>query len=492
MLEYMKWGESMEKNIQSKPQPKKGLKKRRIKEILFIVSMIVCLGIGFIFGYIFNSQNNSIIKSSGDTTILDEAYHILKNDWYNPNDTEVNIEGNSIAALVSSLGDIHSSYFTFEESLAFNQSVDGNFDGIGIAFISLNSGILVTEVYPNSPASESNIQVGDIINKVDETDIVGKDSEEVKELVRGEAGTIVKLSGYRNNENFVADVKRGSVETAVNGEIREENGKKFGYITITTFGSSTGDEVKAYLDQFVDAKLNNIVFDLRGNGGGYLVAANDVLNLFIDEGKTMYQMKEKKGAAKKAEATDGPKYNFPNSYILVDGQTASASEVVAGALQEQCNFKLVGSQTYGKGTAQTQKQLSDGSVLKYTYARWMLPSGKWINGEGLTPDYIVENIDTSEISTKTIESDLSFDCVDSNVKSLQKGLKILGYDCKREDGYFSNDTVEALKQFESDNNLTVDGIYQDHDKDILLSEILIFVDEPANDYQYKKLLEIMN
>ncbi len=97
----------------------------------------------------------------------------------------------------------------------------------------------------------------------------------------------------------MADVKRGSVETAVNGEIREENGKKFGYITITTFGSSTGDEVKAYLDQFVDAKLNNIVFDLRGNGGGYLVAANDVLNLFIDEGKTMYQMKEKKEQPKK-------------------------------------------------------------------------------------------------------------------------------------------------------------------------------------------------
>ena len=94
----------------------------------------------------------------------------------------------------------------------------------------------------------------------------------------------------------------------------------------------------------------------------------------------MYQMKEKKGAAKKAEATDGPKYNFPNSYILVDGQFFSASaEVIYGALQEQFNFKLVGSQTYGKGTAQTQKQLSDGSVLKYTYARWMLPSGKWIN-----------------------------------------------------------------------------------------------------------------
>lgn len=89
MLEYMKWGESMEKNIQSKPQLKRGLKKRRLKEILFIVSMIVCLGIGFIFGYIINSQNNSIIKSNRDTTILDEAYHILKNNWYNPNNTKL-------------------------------------------------------------------------------------------------------------------------------------------------------------------------------------------------------------------------------------------------------------------------------------------------------------------------------------------------------------------------------------------------------------------
>ena len=337
------------------------------------------------------------------------------------------------------------------------------------------------------------IHVTSKLNKegVDETDIVGKDSEEVKELVRGEAGTIVKLSGYRNNENFVADVKRGSVETAVNGEIREENGKKFGYITITTFGSSTGDEVKAYLDQFVDAKLNNIVFDLRGNGGGYLVAANDVLNLFIDEGKTMYQMKEKKGAAKKAEATDGPKYNFPNSYILVDGQTASASEVVAGALQEQCNFKLVGSQTYGKGTAQTQKQLSDGSVLKYTYARWLLPSDTWIDGKGLTPDYSVSNIDISEITSESLESDMGYDSVGTAIASMQKMLNCLGYTCDRSDGYFSSQTVTALQQFEQANNLTVDGIYSDADRQILEATVLIYANDDANDYQYQKLMELV-
>ena len=288
------------------------------------------------------------------------------------------------------------------------------------------------------------------------------------------------------------DVTRNNIDSAVKSEIRTNNNKKFGYVQINTFGTTTASDLEAALQSFAEANIDTLVIDLRDNGGGYLVAAQDVLNLFFDEGDLLFQMEYKNGTVEKYEADDSKTYNFINGYILVNGNTASASEVVAGALQEQLGYKLIGDQTYGKGTAQTQKQLSDGSVLKYTYARWMLPSGKWINGEGLTPDYIVENIDTSEISTKTIESDLSFDCVDSNVKSLQKGLKILGYDCKREDGYFSNDTVEALKQFESDNNLTVDGIYQDHDKDILLSEILIFVDEPANDYQYKKLLEIMN
>lgn len=481
----------MEDFIQPNQRPKKIVKKSHVKETVFIVLMIICLGIGFISGYIITKTDISIKNKDSDISVLDEAYEILNEYWYNPNDTKVDIEGNSIAALVNSLGDIHSSYFTFEESVAFNQSVEGNFDGIGVAYIALNNGIIITKVYQNSPASQSGILVGDIITNVDDTNIAGKSADEVKELVRGQAGTNVKLTVVRDGKTFDIDVKRGSVETAVNGEIREENGKKFGYIEISTFSTTTGEEVEKFLQSFVDEQISNLVIDLRGNGGGYLIAANDVLNLFVDEGKTIYQMKEKSGAVQKTKASDGNKYNFANNYILVDGQTASASEVVAGALQELCNFKLVGSQTYGKGTAQTQKQLSDGSVLKYTYARWMLPSGTWINGKGLTPDYLVENIDISNISTTAVDESLSYDCVDERVLTMQKSLKILGYDCKREDGYFSNDTVEALKQFESANNLMVDGIYDDNDKNMLISKVLIYINDASNDNQYKKLIEIM-
>ena len=473
------------------PKQKKIVKKNHFKETVFIVLMIICLGIGFISGYIIKKTDIDTNNRKSNTSVLDEAYEILNEYWYNPNDNKVDIEGNSIAALVNSLGDIHSSYFTFEQSVAFNQSVEGNFDGIGVAYTALNNGIIITKVYQNSPATQSGIQVGDIITNVDNSNIAGKSSDEVKELVRGQAGTSVKLTILRNDETFDIDVKRGSVETAVNGEIREENGKKFGYIEISTFSTTTGEEVEDFLQSFVDEQISNLVIDLRGNGGGYLVAANDVLNLFIDEGKTIYQMKEKSGAVQKTKASDCKKYSFANNYILVDGQTASASEVVAGALQELCDFKLVGSQTYGKGTAQTQKQLSDGSVLKYTYARWMLPSGTWINRKGLTPDYLVENIDVSDISTIAVDKDLKYDCVDERVLAMQKSLKILGYDCKREDGYFSSDTVEALKQFESANNLNVDGIYNDNDKNMLISKVIIYINDLSNDYQYKKLIEIM-
>ncbi len=155
------------------------------------------------------------------------------------------------------------------------------------------------------------------------------------------------------------------------------------------------------------------------------------------------------------------------------------------------NYKLVGDQTYGKGTAQTQKQLSDGSVLKYTYAKWLLPSGTWINGKGLTPDYSVSNTDTSGIYTKALETDMGYDSVGTAIASMQKMLSILGYDCGRNDGYFSQQSVEALKQFEQANNLTVDGIYTNSDRQKLEAAVIMYANSENNDYQYKKLMELI-
>ncbi|WP_296883869.1 S41 family peptidase, partial [Thomasclavelia sp.] len=335
------------------------------------------------------------------------------------------------------------------------------------------------------------LQVGDIIAGVNGQDVAGKTATEISDLVRGEANTTVTLTIIRGGKEMQVDVTRNNIDSAVKSEIRTNNDKKFGYVQINTFGTTTASDLEAALQSFAEANIDTLVIDLRDNGGGYLVAAQDVLNLFFDEGDLLFQMEYKNGTVEKYEADDSKTYNFINGYILVNGNTASASEVVAGALQEQLGYKLIGDQTYGKGTAQTQKQLSDGSVLKYTYARWLLPSDTWIDGKGLTPDYSVSNIDISEITSESLESDMGYDSVGTAIASMQKMLNCLGYTCDRSDGYFSSQTVTALQQFEQANNLTVDGIYSDADRQILEATVLIYANDDANDYQYQKLMELV-
>ena len=185
------------------------------------------------------------------------------------------------------------------------------------------------------------------------------------------------------------------------------------------------------------------------------------------------------------------KYEFENGYILVNENTASASELTAGALQSEKGYQLVGTTTYGKGSAQTQKTLSDGSVLKYTYAKWMIPNGTCINGKGLTPDIEVENVSLDGISTKDVKETLKVDCVNTRIKSMQKMLNILGYSADREDGYFSVATQDALKKFEADNDLTVDGEYSQNDKQMMIARMMIYINNHENDKQYEYLMKII-
>jgi len=242
---------------------------------------------------------------------------------------------------------------------------------------------------------------------------------------------------------------------------------------------------------FKKKNIQTLVIDLRDNGGGYLTAATDILDLFFTSDEVIYQMKEKNSAAKKYCAESDKKYEFENGYILVNENTASASELTAGALQSEKGYQLIGKTTYGKGSAQTQKTLSDGSVLKYTYAKWMIPNGTCINGKGLTPDEEVDNVSLSGITTKDVKETLKVDCVNTRIKSMQKMLNILGYSVDREDGYFSVNTQAALQQFETDNHLNVDGEYSQSDKQMLVARMMIYINNHENDKQYDQLMKII-
>lgn len=471
-----------------KPQPPKK-KKSHLKEVVIILVIIFCLGIGFVLGYL-SKQGVRVISGDKNHTVLQEVYDILEANWLNLND-DIDLKSKAISGLVDGLGDVHSSFLTNDQSQEFNQAVNGNYEGIGVSFSQVSAGALVINVFDYSPAQEAGLQVGDIIMEVDSVSLEGATTDEIRDLVRGEPGTEVKLTILRNNEQMPFTVTRGALSTAVEYEVREHDNIKYGFIEITTFGNRTAIEVEEALQEFEEQRVTNIVLDLRGNGGGYLTAAIGILELFFDEGAVLYQMQQKNGPAEKITAKSSNKYTFINGYVLVNGSTASASEMVAGAMQEELGYQLIGQQTFGKGSAQTQTTLSDGSVLKYTYAQWMTPNGNAIEGVGLTPDIEVKNHDIAEITTEAINEPLHVDQVDSKIMGMQKMLRILGYDVDRVDGYFSNQTEESLKQFQSDNHMVNDGVYNNDNQLALIGQTLIYINQDENDLQYKRLLDVL-
>lgn len=473
------------------PKPVEKNKKRIPKEVFIIILIIVCLGIGFIAGYLYSRGPATIIKGNDTESVLDEAYDLLKNNWVNASDKEVNLEKNSIEGMVSALGDQHTSYLSAKDAVEFNESVNGTYSGIGVTYSRVSNGAIVTTVTANSPASEVGIQVGDIIHMAGSTDLSGKSEEDIRNLIRGASGTKVTLTIYRGSETLTLEVTRNSIDGSIFYEIRETNGNKFGYIDISTFGSSTAQEVDVALKSFKDSGINELVIDLRANGGGYLLAAINILDLFFDSDQVIYQMQTKGKDPEITKAGSDEKYEFEKGFILVDSNTASASELTAGALQQQLGYQIVGSQTFGKGTAQTQATLSDGSVLKYTYAKWMLPDGSSIDGVGLTPDIKIDNSNLKDIELGEIETPLEVDNVSTSVKSMQLMLGIIGYHCDRQDGYFSSQTGEMLQQFEAACGLPVDGKYDESDRLRLVAQVRIFINNSDNDTQYHELMKLI-
>ena len=205
----------------------------------------------------------------------------------------------------------------------------------------------------------------------------------------------------------------------------------------------------------------------------------------------MFTLEEKSGPALEYTSDDSEKYTFRAGYVLVDSQTASASEVMAGCLQQKLGYQLVGTTTYGKGTAQTQRVLTDMSSYKYTYAKWNLPDGTNINGVGLTPDIAVESAHLYDFMTFELTSPLQYDSVSTEVAYMQMMLNTIGYDCGREDGYFSQETETALRQFESDQGLSVDGAFSQEDNEILQAALVLYLNNKNNDVVYQAAVEEM-
>ena len=275
------------------------------------------------------------------------------------------------------------------EAAEFEKDLSGDVGaGIGVEIAQRNGYVTVMRTTENNPARKAGVLAGDIIYKADDEDISALSVEEVAKKLRGEAGTEVKLTVVRDGEEISFNLVR---EIINNVSAYIDYKKESAIITITRFDQDTGDLVRKLAKEALSKGFKKFIIDLRGNGGGYVSAAQEVASLWIDGDLVVDQRSSSGSYNEKTKAKIGSAIlRGKKTTVLVNGTTASASEIVAGALQDYGLAKILGEQTYGKGSVQALRNLSNGELLRVTVAKWYTPNGKNINGEGITPDIVVE------------------------------------------------------------------------------------------------------
>jgi carboxyl-terminal processing protease len=353
--------------------------------------------------------------------------------------------------------DKNSTYFMPKEYEEFTTNIFGEFAGVGIYIENGEDYIRVISPIKGTPGFRAGILPGDIIMYVDGKDIKGFSTEQAAALMKGKAGTQVKIGIRRAGVNDIiyVDITREIITiNPVEYEILPDD---IGYIKITQFNGHVTENLNKALAEFKAKNVKGLIIDVRNNPGGLLDEVVEVCQKLIPKGPIVHI--DYKNEPRETHSSTLAKAPY-KIIMLVNEGSASASEIMAGAIKESGTGKLVGVKTYGKGTVQTVLKLNDGSGLKVTVANYLTPKGFALDGVGITPDFEVQNIkvDTAkEYAAVTGEKSIKLKAVSLEVLGMQQRLKTLGYKIGTADGVFGNGTLAAVKQFQKDNKLKIDG-----------------------------------
>ena len=353
---------------------------------LMIIASIFGMLLGGVLMYKKGSLNTGVKKELNE---FFNTYTEVLNEYYEDIEGQKLLEA-GVKGIISYLGDPYSVYMDKDVATAFNEKVNGEYVGIDTEIVQYQDGkIEFTKVGEDGPAYLAGIRVGDVLLKVDGVSITEKTLTEVSSLVKGEENTKVKLTILRNDEEKTYEVKRKKVDIqSVKGEVIDYNNSKVGLITISIFASNTATQFEKELKALEKEEINSLIIDVRGNSGGYLSTVTDILSHFIKKGEVLYELKTKDNIEKIYDKTD-EKRDYKIA-VLVNGGSASASEVLATSLRETYKAYTVGTITFGKSKVQKTQDLSNGATIKFTFQEWLTPNGNNLGGKGMEPEYVVE------------------------------------------------------------------------------------------------------
>lgn len=372
-------------------------KQKQVNLGTTIFSSLITLAIGIFLGSNWNNlylQFSPYINPAQKVTSnikwddLNEVYSQISSNFDGSIDKTKLIEG-AKKGLTAALADPYTVYYDAKEAAEFKSDLKGEIKeaGVGIEMMKQGDYVVVTRTLPNNPARKAGVHAGDIIFAINGEEVWDKDTEIIASKLRGPSGEKVKLTVARDKQKLDFELVREKINN-VSADITYQD--KTAIISVYRFSEDTGTLVQSFTKDFKNKGINKVILDLRNNGGGYVTAARDLLSLWLDGDKILTQKSATIGQtityAKRGEAT----LKDMKTIVLVNNATASASEIVAGALKDYKKATILGTKTYGKGVVQTMLELSGGSLLKITTAHWYTPEGQTINKTGISPDIEVE------------------------------------------------------------------------------------------------------
>lgn len=396
-----KFGKIIKKIFKIDKTPKKEI--LTLKEQIFsmfyfeIIGIILCLLIFFAL-----SGGRNFIKLYIELNKLISVYDTITSNYYGDLDKEELVDY-AIESMLSSIDDNYTIYTDEESTNSFLEEIDGTYEGIGCLVSKNETGnIYIVNIFDNSPAMKAGLQVDDIILEIDGQDYMGKTSEDMANYVKENASNQIKFVIKRENEKKEITVVREKIELpTVTGNIINEEEKKIGYLNVSIFSAITYEQFKKELEKLEKENIQGLIIDVRNNTGGYLSSVTDISSLFLKKGQTIYQLEDNEKTEIIKDETK--EYRTYPIVVLINSSSASASEILASCIKESYKGLVVGTNSFGKGTVQKTKKLSDGSMIKYTIQNWLTPNGNWINEKGVEPTNYVE-LDFQENSDNQLQN----------------------------------------------------------------------------------------
>lgn len=388
---------------------------KRTTSFFFIVIFTI---LAFNMGYLFGQSPLAPVQAFGQVTVPADAeeafepfwevWELVQNSYYaQPIDSDVLAEG-AINGMLAALDDEHTRYLSPVDEAAARENMAGELQGIGAEVSNEEGRIMIVSPFPGSPAEAAGLKPGDFLLAANGTDLTGMEAFEAASIVRGPAGTTVTLLIEREGEQFELDVVRDTIHiSSATGEMLDNN---IAYIRLNQFGSETAIDLDNVIEELMPQNPVGMVLDLRRNPGGSLGTVIDIADQFLDEGVVLVE-EFGNGRDQVYRSSEAGMLEDIPLVVLIDEGSASAAEVLAGAIRDHGRGVLIGQTTYGKGTVQSWHQLSNSGGVRITVARWLTPDDTWVHEEGLEPDYFIplpEVSDTTEYEDTQLEAAIDF------------------------------------------------------------------------------------